>query len=67
VITLRHHTAARLSIAGVSLVILLAAIAFSKRSTSMLEDEKKGLEETLPNPGPEPGTPDTVDDAAVGF
>ena len=34
VITLRHHTAARLSIAGVSLVILLVAIGFSKRKSS---------------------------------
>jgi K(+)-stimulated pyrophosphate-energized sodium pump len=34
VITLRHHTAARLSIAGVALVILLAAIAFSKRKSA---------------------------------
>ena len=33
VITLSHHTAARLSIAGVSLVVLLVAIAFSKRKT----------------------------------
>jgi K(+)-stimulated pyrophosphate-energized sodium pump len=33
VITLRHHTAARLSIAGVALVVLLASIAFSKRKS----------------------------------
>ncbi len=35
VITLRHHTGARLAIAGVALVILLAAIAFSKRKTEV--------------------------------
>ena len=33
VITLHHHTAARLAIAGVALVVLLGAIAFSKRKT----------------------------------
>jgi K(+)-stimulated pyrophosphate-energized sodium pump len=33
VITLRHHTGARLAIAGVGLVILIAALAFSKRAT----------------------------------
>ena len=33
IITLRHHTGARLAIAGVSLVVLLVAIAFSKRKT----------------------------------
>jgi len=39
VLTLRHNTGARLSIAGVSLVVLLAAIAFSKRkSGSMAAD-----------------------------
>ncbi len=38
VITLSHHTAARLSIAGVSLVILLLSIAFSKRKTESMDD-----------------------------
>jgi len=39
VLTLRNHTGARLAIAGVGVVILLGAIAFSKRSTvSMTED-----------------------------
>ena len=33
VITLRHHTGARYAIAGVALVVLLGAIAFSKRKT----------------------------------
>ena len=32
VITLRHHTGARFAIAGVALVILLGALAFSKRA-----------------------------------
>ena len=39
VITLRHHTGARLAIAGVSLVILLTAIAFSKRKTESMDSE----------------------------
>ena len=38
VITLSHHTAARLSIAGVSLVVLLLGIAFSKRKTESMDD-----------------------------
>jgi K(+)-stimulated pyrophosphate-energized sodium pump len=39
VISLRDNTVARLGIAGVALVILLAAIAFSKRKTvSMVEE-----------------------------
>jgi hypothetical protein len=39
VITLSHHTAARLSIAGVSLVVLLLAIAFSKRKTESMDGD----------------------------
>jgi K(+)-stimulated pyrophosphate-energized sodium pump len=37
VITLRHHTGERLAIAGVSLVILLVALAFSKRSSESMD------------------------------
>ena len=39
VITLRHHTGARLAIAGVALVILLAALAFSKRAAEAMDAE----------------------------
>jgi hypothetical protein len=39
VITLSHHTAARLSIAGVSLVVLLISIAFSKRKTESMDSD----------------------------
>jgi K(+)-stimulated pyrophosphate-energized sodium pump len=39
VITLRDNTGARLAIAGVALVVLLGAIAFSKRSTGSMTDE----------------------------
>ena len=38
VISLSHHTAARLSIAGVSLVVLLISIAFSKRKTESMDE-----------------------------
>jgi K(+)-stimulated pyrophosphate-energized sodium pump len=38
VITLRNNSAARLSIAGVALVVLLGAIAFSKRKTTSMTD-----------------------------
>jgi K(+)-stimulated pyrophosphate-energized sodium pump len=37
VISLRHHTGDRYAIAGVSLVILLAALAFSKRDTEPMD------------------------------
>jgi K(+)-stimulated pyrophosphate-energized sodium pump len=39
VITLRHHTGERLAIAGVSLVILLGALAFSKRATTAMDSD----------------------------
>jgi K(+)-stimulated pyrophosphate-energized sodium pump len=39
VITLRVHTAARLAIAGAALVILLLAIAFSKRKTEAMDSD----------------------------
>jgi len=39
VIALRHDTAARLAIAGVSLVILLGALAFSKRAPEPMDAE----------------------------
>jgi K(+)-stimulated pyrophosphate-energized sodium pump len=39
VISLRHDTGARLAIAGVSLVILLVALAFSKRGSEAMDAE----------------------------
>ena len=39
VISLRHHTGARLAIAGVALVILLAALAFSKRGSEAMDSQ----------------------------
>jgi K(+)-stimulated pyrophosphate-energized sodium pump len=38
VISLRHHTGARLGIAGAALVVLLVAIGFSKRGTESMAD-----------------------------
>jgi len=49
VIALRHNTSARLSIAGVALVILIGALAFSKRATeSMDADADAGEVEPAP-------------------
>ena len=39
VITQRSHTAIRYTISGVALVVLLAAIAFSKRKTGSMADD----------------------------
>ena len=39
VITLRNHTGARLAIAGVALVVLLAALAFSKRAAEPMDTD----------------------------
>ena len=39
VITLQHHTATRYAISGVSLLVLLCAIAFSKRKGSSMDSE----------------------------
>jgi hypothetical protein len=45
VITLRHHTGARLGIAGASLVVLLISIAFSKRKTDAMDEELPATEQ----------------------
>ncbi len=66
VITLRHHDGARFAIAAVALVILLASIAFSKRSTSMLEPETAGTQAALSNQGSGHEISGSTDDAAVG-
>jgi K(+)-stimulated pyrophosphate-energized sodium pump len=46
VITLHHHTGARLAIAGVSLVILIGALAFSKRATEDMAADATTVEPT---------------------
>jgi hypothetical protein len=50
VITLRHNTGARLGIAGGALVVLLAAVAFSKRKSEGFGSE----EAAAPAPAGEP-------------
>jgi len=44
VITLHSHTGARLGIAGGALVVLLVAIAFSKRKTGAMDAELPAAE-----------------------
>jgi hypothetical protein len=39
VISLQHHTGARLAIAGVALVVLLGALAFSKRGSEAMDSD----------------------------
>ncbi len=46
VISLRHHTGERLAIAGVSLVILIVALAFSKRATEDMGAESDTADAT---------------------
>jgi K(+)-stimulated pyrophosphate-energized sodium pump len=48
VITLRNHTGARLAIAGGALVVLLAAIAFSKRKSEGFGAEEHDAEDETP-------------------
>jgi K(+)-stimulated pyrophosphate-energized sodium pump len=53
VITLRHHTGARLGIAGAGVVILMAAIAFSKRkSEGFGAEEEVGAADAPAAPAP---------------
>jgi len=49
VITLRNHTGARLGIAGGALVVLLGAIAFSKRKSEGFGAEEQAAEEAAPH------------------
>jgi K(+)-stimulated pyrophosphate-energized sodium pump len=66
VITLRHNDPARFAVSGVALVILLAAIVFSKRSASMIEPSPADLDAAAPQAGPAPQAPASTDEAAVG-
>jgi K(+)-stimulated pyrophosphate-energized sodium pump len=49
VITLRHHTGVRLGIAGAGVVILIAAISFSKRKTEGFGGEEEVAEIEAPS------------------
>jgi len=66
VITLRHNDAARFSVAGVALLILLTAIAFSKRATGTLEAGTVELAAAVPQGSPAPGASHSSEDAAIG-
>jgi K(+)-stimulated pyrophosphate-energized sodium pump len=57
VITLRHNTPARLSIAGAALVVLLVAIAFSKRKTEAMDADLPPAEEAALERAAEVATP----------
>jgi K(+)-stimulated pyrophosphate-energized sodium pump len=70
VITLRHNDVAKYCIAGAALLILLAAIAFSKRSTGTLDSAKADIDAALPTGGPAADSPAfdspaSTDDAVV--
>jgi K(+)-stimulated pyrophosphate-energized sodium pump len=54
VISLRDNNGARWAIAGVALVVLLAAIAFSKRKVGGFAEEADVVEGAEPEPEPEP-------------
>jgi len=66
VITLRHNDPARFAIAGVALLILLAAVFFSKRSANMISDGPSESVSSLPHGRPAPEAQASSDDAAVG-
>jgi K(+)-stimulated pyrophosphate-energized sodium pump len=49
IITLQHHNAARYAIAGVALVVLLGAVAFSKRKTTSMAADFETAEPLTPS------------------
>jgi K(+)-stimulated pyrophosphate-energized sodium pump len=51
IISLRHDDAARFTIAGVALVVLMAAIAFSKRRGGAFGEESDEVSGTPADPG----------------
>ena len=55
IISLRDDTAARLAIAGVSLVVVLVAIAYSKRKGGAFTQESEVVEDALEAAGAGPG------------
>jgi K(+)-stimulated pyrophosphate-energized sodium pump len=54
VITLRHHTAARLGVDAGALVVLLGSIAFSKRKSEGFGAEERGADPEEDTPGEAP-------------
>jgi len=57
VISLRHNDTARYSIAGIALVVLAVAIAFSKRQVASMTDDEGAVEALVPEDGVGPDTP----------
>jgi hypothetical protein len=57
VISLRHNDTARYAIAGVALVILAVAIAYSKRQVSSMTDDESAVEALVPEDGVGPDDP----------
>jgi K(+)-stimulated pyrophosphate-energized sodium pump len=57
VISLRHNDTARYAIAGVALVVLAVAIAFSKRQVASMADDEGAVEALVPEDGVGPDTP----------
>ena len=49
IITLQHHNPARYAIAGAALVVLLAAVAFSKRKTTSMAADLETAEPLTPS------------------
>jgi K(+)-stimulated pyrophosphate-energized sodium pump len=57
VISLRHNDTARYAIAGVALVILAVAIAYSKRQVGSMTDDEAQVEALVPDGGVGPDDP----------
>jgi K(+)-stimulated pyrophosphate-energized sodium pump len=57
VISLRHNDGARYAIAGVALVVLAIAIAFSKRKVSSMTEDESAVEAMVPDDGIGPDDP----------
>jgi K(+)-stimulated pyrophosphate-energized sodium pump len=65
VISLRNNTSARLAVAGVCLVVLVIAIAFSKRKTGSIGGDGPGVDVSYEKAA-EDGTPTDLQRARVG-
>jgi K(+)-stimulated pyrophosphate-energized sodium pump len=57
VISLRHNDTARYAIAGVALVVLAVAIAYSKRQVASMADDEGAVEALVPEDGVGPDDP----------
>src|SRR5438445_619227 len=57
VISLRHNDTARYAIAGVALVVLAVAIAYSKRKVSSMTEDEDAVEAMVPDDGIGPDDP----------